>query len=191
MTARRLTFINTADAWGLVAMVLHWALALLIFGQLVLGRVAEEARVSPQKLDLFVWHKSVGVTILCLVLLRLGWRVANRVPTPPATVAVWERYAARLGHLLLYLLMIAVPLTGWWISDTSRIPFRLYWRVPVPDLMDANPDMSEFAASLHETLTTLLIVVILVHVLAALRHHLILRDDTLLRMLPFGRARGD
>ena len=83
--------------------------------------------------------------------------------------------------------MIAVPLTGWWVSDTSRIPFRLFWSVPVPDLMEPDRDLSELAAGVHGILTKLLLVVVVVHIIAALRHHLLLRNDTLLRMLPFGR----
>ena len=83
--------------------------------------------------------------------------------------------------------MIAVPLTGWWVSDTSRIPFRLFWTVPLPDLMAADRELSELAAAVHGILTKLLLFVVVAHIIAALRHHLQLRDDTLLRMLPFSR----
>jgi cytochrome b561 len=82
-------------------------------------------------------------------------------------------------------------LTGWWTSDTWRFPFWLYWSVPVPDLFDANRYMSEFAAQCHEVMTTLLLVLVLVHIVAAMRHHFVLRNDTLRRMLPFFAQRGD
>lgn len=181
---------NTEHSWGCVAKSLHWALAILILGQLLLGQIAEEARLSPLKLDLFVWHKSIGVTIFLLVVLRLAWRSVNSPPVTPADIAAWEKRLAHAGHGLLYVLMLAVPLSGWWVSDTSRIPFRLYWAVPVPDLMRPDADLSEFAADVHGVLTTLLLILVGLHILAALRHHFLLRNDTLLRMLPIRRGPG-
>lgn len=175
---------NTVQAWGWVAKSFHWLLALLIPGQLVLGWIAEEAPVSPQKFELFVWHKSIGISILLLAILRLGWRFANAAPATPAGIASWEERFARGGHVTLYILMLAVPLSGWWVADTSRIPFKLFWHVPVPDLVAPDKQLSELAASMHGLLTTALIVVVFVHVLAALRHHFLLRNNTLRRMLP-------
>jgi len=175
---------NTERAWGAVAKAFHWTVAALMLGQLVLGTIAEEARVSPLKLDLFVWHKSIGVSILLLVILRVAWRLRNPPPAAPDGIAAWETLLAKVSHGLLYLLMIVVPLTGWWISDTSRIPFRLYWMLPVPDLMAPNRDLSEFAADVHGVLTTLLLAIVIVHILAACRHHFLLRNDILSRMLP-------
>jgi len=175
---------NTEHAWGSVAKSFHWLVAILILGQLVLGTIAEDARVSPLKLDLFVWHKSIGVSILLLVTLRVVWRLKNPPPASPAHVPAWEARLALVGHRLLYLLMVVVPLTGWWVSDTSRIPFRLYWSVPVPDLMAPDRDLSELAADVHGVLTKLLLAIIIGHILAALRHHFMIRNDTLLRMLP-------
>lgn len=176
---------NTERTWGAAAKSFHWLIAILILGQLGLGTIAEEARVSPLKLDLFVWHKSIGLTILLLVILRVAWRLRNPPPLAPDGMATWEQRLAKVSHGLLYLLMIVVPLTGWWISDTSRIPFRIYWSVPVPDLMAPNRDLMEFAASVHGVLTKVLLVIVVVHILAAFRHHFLLQNDTLLRMLPF------
>lgn len=176
---------NTERAWGAVAKSFHWLVAVAILAQLMLGTIADEARLSPLKLDLFVWHKSIGVSILLLVIIRVAWRLGNPPPAAPECVAAWEKRLARISHGLLYLLMIVVPLTGWWISDTSRIPFSLYWVVPVPDLMAPDRDLSELAADLHGVLTKLLLAIVIVHILAALRHHFLLHNDTLLRMLPF------
>ena len=180
---------NTELAWGLVAIVFHWLIALLILGQFVLGWIAEDMRLSPDKLELFVWHKSLGITVLLLVALRLAWRLLS---SPPAALSRgWETRFAKLGHALLYLLMFAVPLSGWWVSDTSRIPFRIFWHVPTPNLMEADKAASELAAQAHGTLTTLLLVIVVVHILAALRHHFWLHDATLARMLPQRKAQGD
>jgi len=179
---------NSQDAWGPVAVGLHWLVALMIVGQFVLGLAAEEAPVSPAKFDLFVWHKSFGVTILLLAALRLGWRLGNPPPGLPATIPAAEQKLARAGHSLLYVLMFAVPLSGWIISDTSRIPFRIFWSIPTPDLMNANKETSELAAAVHGGLVVLLAVVVLLHVAAALRHHFVKRNDVLLRMLPLSRS---
>jgi len=83
-----------------------------------------------------------------------------------------------------------VPLSGWWISDTSRIPFKAFWLVPMPDLLAADRDMSQLAATVHGILVTALLVLVAVHVLAALRHHFVLHNDTLRRMLPRRRNPG-
>jgi cytochrome b561 len=141
------------------------------------------------KLDLFVWHKSIGLTILLLVLLRFAWRLTHRPPAPAADIPRWETRLARVGHGLLYVLMFAVPLTGWWVSDTSRIPFRAFWQLPVPDLLPASREMSMLAANIHGGLTNLLLLVAVLHIAAALRHHFLLRNETLTRMLP-GRGQS-
>ncbi len=177
------------STWGVIARSFHWLIALLIFGQFVLGWVAEDMRMSPDKFELFVWHKSIGVTVLLLVALRLAWRLRTNPPQPLASGL--ELMLARLGHALLYVLMFAVPLSGWWISDTSRIPFRIFWHVPTPDLMEASREASELAAQVHGILTTLLLLLVVLHSVAALRHHFLLRDATLLRMLPLRRPDGD
>lgn len=176
---------NAADSWGAVAKSFHWLLALLILGQLMLGQIAEQARLSPLKLDLFVWHKSFGLTILLLVMLRFAWRLNNPPPAAPAGTPAWETKLARIGHMLLYGLMFIVPLTGWWVSDTSRIPFKAFWLVPVPDLMQADKAMSELAADVHGILTKLLLLVVVIHIAAAVRHHFFLHNQILTRMLPW------
>jgi len=175
---------NSETGWGAIAKSLHWLLAVMIALQFVLGQLAENAPVSPRKLDLFVWHKSFGLCILLLVVVRIAWRLANVAPGSLPGIRAWEHRAARAAHLLLYLLMLAVPLSGWWVSDTSRIPFKAFWSVPVPDLLAADRALSETAGFVHGSLTTVLLIVLAVHVLAALRHHFLLRNDTLRRMLP-------
>jgi len=178
---------NSAADWGSVARTLHWLLAILIVLQLGLGTLAENADLSPRKLDLFVWHKSIGLTVLLLVLLRIGWRLTNPTPVPSAQTAPVVAAAGKLGHASLYVLMLVVPLSGWWVSDTSRIPFRAFWHVPVPDLLSADRAASQLAERIHGGSTKLLLLLIVVHILAALWHHYRLRDDTLSRMLPLTR----
>jgi len=174
---------NTERAWGFMAKGFHWLLAILIIGQMGLGKFATETELSPQKLDLFVWHKSIGILILFLVVLRAAWRWNNPPPATVAGLTSWDKRLARAGHGLLYVFMIVVPLSGWWISDTSRIPFKLFWFIPVPDFMEASRDMSHLAAEVHGVLTTLFLILVSIHILAALRHHFLLHNDTLQRML--------
>lgn len=175
---------NTRKAWGSIAKSFHWLLAVLILGQFALGKIAEESRLSPFKLDAFVWHKSLGVTILLLVVLRALWRWRNPPPMAPDGTPSWETTLANAGHMVLYLLMFAVPLSGWWVSDTSRIPFKAYFVLPMPDLMEVNHSMQKIAEDVHDVLTTSLLVVVILHILAALRHHFLLHNETLRRMLP-------
>ena len=178
---------NTETNWGAAAKSLHWLVAALILVQFIIGKVAENMALSPTKLDTFVWHKSLGVSVLLIVLLRLAWRLFDSPPVAPGNIPAHETKLAAIGHWLLYGLMIAVPLSGWWVSDTSRVPFEAYFAIPMPDLMETNRATQETAETVHELLTNALLALIVIHVLAALRHHFRLRDNVLRRMLP-GRA---
>lgn len=182
---------NTADTWGTTAKSFHWIVALLILAQFVIGNVAENMKLSPAKLDAFVWHKSIGVTVLLLVILRLAWRFYNPPPSPLEGTPSWETKLAAAGHWILYVLMFAVPVSGWWISDASRVPFKAFFALPMPDFIEVNRAMQETASEVHEILTKALLLVVLVHVAAALRHHYRLGDDVLRRMLPGRRSRRE
>ena len=156
---------------------------MIILVQFVIGRIAEGMSVSPAKIDTFIWHKSLGVTMLLIVLLRLAWRLFDPPPAPPQRVSSRETKLAAVGHCLLYVLMFAVPLSGWWVSDASRVPFEAFFVVPMPDLIAADRTTQETAATVHEILTNVLLAVATIHVTAALWHHFRLRNDVLRRML--------
>src|SRR5512145_2981405 len=126
---------NTDRSWGAGAKFFHWTMAALILFQIMLGIMAVTWPVSPTKLDLFVWHKSFGVLILTLAALRLLWRLTNVTPALPEGMAGWERMGARMSHFVLYLLMLALPLTGWVINSAANIPFRIFWLVPLPAIV--------------------------------------------------------
>lgn len=180
---------NSAETWGAVARGFHWLIAVLILVQFVIGSVAEEMKLTPAKLDLFVWHKSVGITVLVLALLRLVWRLANPAPAMPAGTPGWERKLAAIAHWALYGLIFAVPLSGWWVSDASRVPFKAFFFLPMPDFISTDRALQEAAAEVHEALTITLLFVVIAHIAAALRHHLLLHDDVLRRMLTGRRSR--
>jgi cytochrome b561 len=180
---------NTTRSWGTPAKLLHWIVAVLIVLQIVLGFAAVAWHLSPAKLDLFVLHKSTGMLILVLMIVRLSWRWMNVTPLLPVGMRAWERTAAHASHFILYLLLFLVPVSGWVINSAANIPFRMFWLIPIPAI--ANPDkaLAETAARIHLGLFIVLALVLLVHVAAALRHHYAERDDVLARMLPTtGRA---
>ena len=177
---------NSRQNWGAVARTFHWVIAALILAQFAIGNIAEEMTLSPAKLDLFVWHKSIGVTVLSLVILRALWRLKDTTPDSPADRPGWEARLAAALHGLLYVLMVAVPVSGWVVSDASRVPFKAYFLLHMPDLIGTDRSVQETAAVVHESLTGLLLAVVLLHVAAALRHHFLLKNNVLRRMLTGG-----
>jgi cytochrome b561 len=181
---------NTARAWGSVARAFHWIVAALIFVQFTLGWVADEWHRSPTKVDLFVWHKSTGILILTIVVLRLAWRAATRTPEPPAESSRIERIAAAASHALLYVTMIGLPMSGWVINSAANFPLKLFWLVPLPAITAPSKAVQHLAEEVHETLGWTLAALVTIHVAAALRHHFVKRNDVLTRMLR-GAGRAD
>jgi cytochrome b561 len=173
---------NDSQTWGSVARALHWSIAALIGIQLCLGWIGGEMARSPAKVNLMTAHKSLGLTVLALVVLRILWRWANVAPQPPERSPRWEILAAKASHLVLYLLLVAVPLSGWVAASTSAIPWKFWWLAPLPNLLEPQPDLHEVAGEVHEALVTTFLVVLGVHVVAALRHHFLQRDRVLMRM---------
>ena len=175
---------NTVTQWGAVAKAFHWGVAVLIFPEFLLGWVAATAALSPTKLDLFVWHKSIGLLILLVVALRLMWRLANPVVRPPASMPRWQRHASRGNHMAQYVLMLALPFSGWIIDSAANIPFRVFWLIPLPHLTGPSEALEEFAKHMHLIVSLGLAGLLAVHTGAALWHHWIARDEVLRRMLP-------
>jgi cytochrome b561 len=177
---------NTRLGYGLVAIVLHWTIAILIVGQWTLGKVMKNIADQRLSFDLIQWHKSFGLLIFALALLRLIWRLANAHPALPADMSGLERQAAGWTHRALYALMLFMPLTGWAIASTTmlEIPTFAFYLFVVPDLPLPRSDAAEALwTSAHDVLGWVLLALVLLHVLAALRHHFLLHDGVLLRML--------
>ena len=175
---------NSDTSWGTLAKFFHWLVAALIVTQFALGWMAVSWRLSPAKLNLFVWHKSIGMLILALVVLRLLWRLANPTPALPANAPAWERAAAQISHALLYVLMFALPLSGWIINSAAGVPFKIFWQIPLPAIVASDKPTAELAALVHLSLFAMLAALLVLHIVAALRHHLVKRNDLLRRMLP-------
>ena len=181
---------NTADTYGALAKFLHWTIVILIIAQYVIIEAAEELPDGLEKLTMITRHNSIGILVLALALVRIGWKLANRGQPAPVPMPRPQRIAAAAGHGLLYLLILAQPISGWMMSSAANYPVTFFGWFELPALVGANKGMHEFYEEVHEFLFTALLVVTVVHVLAALYHHFVQKDDTLRRMLPFGRRRA-
>ena len=171
------------------AVFLHWLLALLILAALGWGLYMVDLRLSPWKLKAYSWHKWLGVSIFLLVLARLAWRLSHKPPPLPAGIPGWQRMSAAVSHGLLYLLMLAIPLSGWLMSSAKGFQTVYFGVLPLPDLLEKNKILGDLLVSVHVTLNYTLMALLALHVAAALKHHFIDRDDVLRRMLPFLSAR--
>jgi len=170
-----------------VAKALHWLMAALLIGLLSLGFYMADLPLSPDKLQLYSWHKWVGVTVFLLIWLRLLWRLTHRPPAYPASMPRALQFLAHGGHWALYGLMIAIPLTGWLMSSAKGFQ-TVWWGVwPIPDLLTKDKELGHNLQEVHEALNWLLVLLISGHAAAALKHHWIDRDDILTRMLPQGK----
>jgi cytochrome b561 len=166
------------------AMLLHWLMAVLILGLFGLGIYMAGLPLSPQKLKLYSYHKWAGITVLSLALLRVLWRITHTPPPLPASQPRWQQLAAHAGHGLLYVLIIAAPLTGWLMS--SALGFSVVWFgvVPLPDLIEKNKELGELLKLVHRYLNYSFLAVVMGHALAAIKHQWLDKDGTLSRMLP-------
>ena len=167
-----------------VAKVLHWLIAVLLFGLLALGFYMHDLPLSPQKLQLYSWHKWAGVSAFLLVIVRLAWRVTHRPPALPAGMSKLMRFAAHAGHLALYGFMFAIPLSGWLMSSAKGFQTVWFGVLPLPDLLDKNKELGDLLQTVHSILNWLFVAAVAGHIGAALKHHFIDKDDILTRMLP-------
>ena len=171
-----------ASRYTATAIRLHWLVALALFGTFALGLYMHELPLSPTKLKLYSWHKWAGVSIFLLVLVRLAWRLGHRPPDLPASMAAWQRQATAAVHGLLYLLMFAVPLSGWLMSSAKGFQTVWFGVLPLPDLVAKNEELGKFLQEAHEMLNFGLAALVALHVAAALKHHFVDRDDVMWRM---------
>jgi len=174
---------NTETGFGHVAQLLHWAIAILVACQFILARMAAGASLFEQ-LGLLAWHKSFGMTIFGLAALRLMWRLSNPRPSTPRHQPRYQRLIARASHDLMYLLIFALPLTGWIMSSAVNTPVSYFGLFTWPDLIAPRQEFAELLKLVHGTLFKALAAIVCVHVAAALYHHFIAGDDVLRRMLP-------
>ena len=174
---------ESSQAYDGAAIALHWITAALIVANLVLGVSMVGLPISPRKLQWYVAHKSIGVTVFLLTSLRLAWRALRPHP-PPVPMPAWQRRAASLSHALLYVLLFAIPLSGWLYSSATGVHVVYLGLVALPDLVGRDRALGHALRLVHVGLDALLVLVLCVHIAAAIRHHLVDRDAVLARMLP-------
>ena len=178
---------NTADRWGSISKTLHWLIAVLILALGIVGLLMGELPRTPKYFWVYTAHKSLGITVLALVALRLGWRLYAGAPQPVPGTPSWQERIASATHWLLYGLMFAIPLSGWLYDSASGLrPFKLFGLVEMPKLVAANEQAAQLSHALHEWGFWLLILTVLAHAGDAFYHHDHQRDATLARMLPQG-----
>ncbi|MBZ0096114.1 MAG: cytochrome b [Sulfuricella sp.] len=167
------------------AISLHWLVAFLILAAFPLGLTMSALALSPLKLKLISYHKWLGVTVLLLAAARLAWRATHTPPPLPAAMPAWERYAAHGLHHLLYVLLFAIPLSGWLMSSAKGFQTVYLGVLPLPDLISKDKALGDVLKEVHGMLNYGMLGLVAAHAGAALKHQFIDRDGILARMLPF------
>jgi cytochrome b561 len=182
--------LRNIERWGPVSQVLHWTIVVLVAGLAVVGLSLDSLPRSPSSLWVYDLHKSTGLTVLALAVARLAWRLYAGRPRPIPGIPRIQRAAAAATHALLYLLIFAMPLSGWMMDSASGLrPLAWFGLFHVPKLVAPHEALAEQAETVHETLFLVLLALVVLHVAAAFYHHLFRGDATLARMLPRGWLR--
>ncbi|MGE8232939.1 MAG: cytochrome b, partial [Stenotrophomonas sp.] len=142
---------NTAQRWGSLSKSLHWLIALLILALGIVGLTMGEFPKTPKYFWIYTMHKSIGITVLVLVVVRLLWRLYAGAPEPVPGTPSWQERIASATHWLLYVLMFAIPLSGWLYDSASGLrPFKLFGLVEMPKLVAPSEQASQFSHAIHE-----------------------------------------
>jgi cytochrome b561 len=173
---------STPTRYSTPSILLHWLMASLIVAGFSIGLSVSDMPLSPAKFKWIAWHKWIGITVLGLLVLRVLFRLLSRAPALPASMSPAARAAAKLGHVALYALMLAVPLTGWLMSSAYGFPVVYLKLVQLPDLIAKNKELADTLKGVHKALDWTLAAVVIGHIGAALKHQLIDRDGLLARM---------
>ena len=177
---------NPPDRWGVISQLLHWTTVLLIVVMAWIGLRMGDMPNGPDKIATYAMHKSIGMTILALVIVRIGWRLYAGAPAPVAGTPRWQHAIASLTHLGIYALLLAMPISGWVMNSAAGFPLQWFGLFNLPAVAGRDHAVHELAESVHEWLFWAMVVLVVAHAAAAFYHHLFQRDATLARMLPRG-----
>jgi cytochrome b561 len=177
-------FGKSTERYGAVAQLLHWSIVALIITQFVLANKADSLSLGPAKIAVLAQHKSFGMTIFALAVMRLLWRLANPVPPLPASTPRWQSLVAHLSHWSLYALILVTPLLGWTMSSARNFPVSWFGLFTLPDLIQPDRAKYDLLHEAHEICAFTMAAIAILHAAAALKHHLFDRDNVLRRMLP-------
>ncbi len=175
---------NNNEIYGVIAKSFHWLIGLFIILMLIMGFYMGTLDMSPNTLILYNLHKATGVAIFFLVLFRLMWRLSNITPKLPDIMPNIQKKIAHIGHFLLYVLMVLMPLSGYFLSVAAGFKVSFFGLFTLPSLIEPSKPLRNIFGELHEVFAISLIVIISLHVIAALVHHFYYKDNILKRMLP-------
>ena len=182
---------NTREQWGSISKALHWLVVALVMTMAWLGLTMGDLPNGPDKIATYALHKSIGITILLLVIVRLLWRLYAGTPTPIAGTPPVQARVASLTHGALYALLLAMPLSGWVLNSTSGYPLQWFGLFNLPAIASSDLALRELTGAIHEWLFWALATLAVLHAAAAFYHHVFVRDATLARMFPRGWLRVD
>jgi cytochrome b561 len=175
---------NSPDHYGMVSKSLHWIIALLMIGLIWLGwYMVDLTYYDPWYYDSLTLHRAFGILVLALGVIKLGWVVYSRPPAYADTLKAWERGAARVTHGIFYSAMVAIPITGYFISTSKGDPVSFFGWFDIPAFFSVGNTLRDFAIALHYYLAYGIAFLIVIHALAALKHQFIDKDGTLKKML--------
>ena len=177
------------ERYSSATIALHWLTAVLIVANLSLGLSMVPLPISPRKLQWYIWHKWIGITVFLLTWARLGWRWGHPA-LPRVAMAQWQRRAASAAHIVLYVLLLVIPISGWLYSSATGVQVVYLGVVPLPDLVPKDKALASLLKAVHVSLNFMMFALVCVHTLAALKHHYVDRDAVLVRMLPWMRPKG-
>ncbi len=172
------------------SIALHWLIAIVMIGTFCLGLYMQDLPLSPTKLQLYSWHKWAGIAVLIAFVLRLIWRLTHAAPKLPSSMSKGMQALAHFMHWLMYLLMFAIPLSGWLMSSAQGFSVVWFGIWPLPDLVSKDAALGESLKTLHIVLNYTFLVFLVAHIGAALKHHFIDKDTILSRMLPLVKPRS-
>lgn len=179
-----MTFSSSSPSYGATARLLHWLVALLVLVQLVIAwTIMPHIGRNTQPVGLVAWHLGIGTAVLFFVLIRIVWRATHKAPALPTSLSAAQRFIAYLTHGLLYALLLVIPVLGWMNASARGFPVHLFGIVTLPALVDTGSKLGRSMGDIHTTLAIVFAVLIGLHILAALFHRFVLRDNILKRML--------
>jgi cytochrome b561 len=175
---------SSIDRWGLVARILHWGMFLLFGVTVFIGFYMVDLPRGFAKYQVYSRHKSLGITLLVLAVMRWLWRLIDTAPGRPV-MPRWQSIMSSAMVAALYVVMLVIPLSGWLYNSAAGFPLQWFGYIHWPALLDANPSIKVIARQVHEAAVYIFMGLLLVHIAAACKHHWVDRDDIMRRMLPF------
>jgi cytochrome b561 len=173
------------QTYSRTAIALHWLLALLIIANFALGvTMVDISGLTPAKLQYFAWHKWLGIAVLALTAYRFLWRLSQDTPRYPIGIPAWQEQLAGALHRLMYMLMFAVPLSGYLYTTAAGVPVVFLGLLPIPAAFGPDAALKAIFKTAHYALNMGLLAGVCLHISAALKHHFIERDNILRRMFP-------